>query len=339
MARNIYGLDLGTYEIKVYDKKSNKIWKEKNVIAIADEKHIFSIGDEAYDMYEKAPDNIQVVFPMKEGVISKFNDMQYLLQNLLKQEQRLVRGSEYVVAVPSDVTAVEKRAFFDLVAHSIAKAKEVHIVERGMADAISFGLDVRDTKGLFVANFGGETTELTVLSQGGIVLNKMIKVGGVVLDQAIAALVRQNYDFLIGHLTAELLRKEFGVFQGRDSYLKVAGRNLVSGIPQQKEISIGVVRTAIKEPLKDCINAMQFLIERTPPEVYAAIRKNGIYVTGGLAHLRGLAGYIEGATGLAVTVADSPDLGTVRGLKRIILSKELKQLTYTMLDQNYRWMK
>lgn len=164
MARNVYGLDLGTYEIKVYDKKQDTIWKEKDVIAIANGKNIFAVGDEAYEMYEKAPGNIQVVFPMKEGVISRFNDMQYLLQNLLKKERQFARGSEYVIAVPTDVTEVEKRAFFDLVVHSTAKAKEVNIVERAIADCIGLGLDVQNTKGVLIANFGGETTELSIVA-------------------------------------------------------------------------------------------------------------------------------------------------------------------------------
>ena len=120
MARNIYGLDLGSYEIKVYDKKKDTIWKEKDVIAIADKKEIFAVGDDAYEMYEKAPSNIEVVFPMKEGVISRFNNMQFLLQNLLKKDRQFARGSEYVIAVPTDVTEVEKKAFFDLVIHSTA---------------------------------------------------------------------------------------------------------------------------------------------------------------------------------------------------------------------------
>ena len=111
MARNVYGLDLGTYEIKVYDKKKEEIWKAKNVIAMQDKKYIFSVGDEAYKMYEKAPDNIKVVFPMHNGVIAHFDDMQYLLQNLLKMDRQFSRGAEYVIAVPTDVTEVEKRAF------------------------------------------------------------------------------------------------------------------------------------------------------------------------------------------------------------------------------------
>ena len=112
MAKHIYGLDLGSYEIKVYDKKQDTIWKEKNAIAVKNDKEIFAVGDDAYRMYEKSPTGIQVAFPMKEGVISRFNDMQYLLQNLLKKERRFARGAEYVIAVPTDVTEVEKKRFF-----------------------------------------------------------------------------------------------------------------------------------------------------------------------------------------------------------------------------------
>ena len=203
MARNVYGLDLGTYEIKVFDKKKDSIWREKNVIAMKDKKYIFSVGDEAYEMYEKSPDNIQVVFPMKHGVIAHFDDMQYLLGNLLQTDRQFVRGSEYVIAVPTDVTEVEKKAFYDLVFHSEAKAKSVRIVERGLADAVGFGLNIMDEKGVFIANFGGGTTELSVLSYGGIVLNRLVKIGGEHFDKAVSSLVRHNRDFLIGRLTAE----------------------------------------------------------------------------------------------------------------------------------------
>ena len=215
MARNIYGLDLGSYEIKVYDKKKDTIWKEKDVIAIADKNEIFAVGDDAYEMYEKAPSNIEVVFPMKEGVISRFNNMQFLLQNLLKKDRQFARGSEYVIAVPTDVTEVEKKAFFDLVIHSTARAREVNIVERSIADAVGLNLDVKNTGGLFIANFGGETTELSVLAGGGMVMNRLLKIGGVSFDLAVVNLVRHSHDFLIGRLTAEVLRKNFGIFTVR----------------------------------------------------------------------------------------------------------------------------
>lgn len=340
MARNVYGLDLGTYEIKVYDKKRNSIWKEKNTIAIRDEKYIFSVGDEAYEMYEKAPENIQVVFPMKEGVISRFDGMQYLLQNLLKKERRFARGSEYLVAVPTDVTEVEKRAFFDLVVHSTAKAREVNIVERGIADALGMGLDVQNTRGIMIANFGGETTELSVIALGGLVLNKMIKIGGVQLDQIVASRIRHRYDFLVGRATAEALRHDFGLYRKLEYTGKiVAGRDLISGVPQQKEIPVELVRSAIISPIQECIKAIRAMLDRTPPEVLTAIRENGIFITGGLARLKGLAAYVEAHTGIKVRRAKDADINSVIGLEQIVISPELKKLSYSMLDETYRWMR
>ena len=197
MARNVYGLDLGTYDIKIFDKKKDRIWHAKNVIAMKDKKYIFSVGDDAYEMYEKAPGNIQIIFPMKNGVIARFDDMQYLLGDLLKEERPFIRGAEYVIAVPTDVTEVEKKAFYDLVLHSEAKAKSVRIVERGLADGLGLGIDVLEEPGAFIANLGGGTTELSVLSYGGIVMNRLLKIGGEQLDSAIANLVRHSKDFII----------------------------------------------------------------------------------------------------------------------------------------------
>lgn len=341
MARNVYGLDLGTYEIKVFDKKKDSIWREKNVIAMKDKKYIFSVGDEAYEMYEKSPDNIQVVFPMKHGVIAHFDDMQYLLGNLLQTDRQFVRGSEYVIAVPTDVTEVEKKAFYDLVFHSEAKAKSVRIVERGLADAVGFGLNIMDEKGVFIANFGGGTTELSVLSYGGIVLNRLVKIGGEHFDKAVSSLVRHNRDFLIGRLTAERLRREFGVFdQNTGSVLKVYGRDLITGVPSHTDIPISLVRAAMKEPLEECVRAIRSMIDRTPPDVRRAIEAKGIYLTGGIANLRGLTTYLEGSIGLPLMTVPNPELCAVKGLQKIILHKAYyKKLTYSMLDENYRWLR
>ena len=340
MFGNIYGIDLGTYELKVYDKKSDTIWKEKNTIAIRNQKEIFAVGDVAYEMFEKAPLNVEIRFPMKKGVISHFYDMRYLLQNLLKKERRFARGSKYLIAVPTDVTEVEKKAFFDLVIHSTAKAKGAKIVERGIADAIGLGLDVKECKGLFIMNMGGETTELSIISSGGMVLNRMLKIGGVTFDQSIVNLVRYNQDFLIGRTTAESLRKNFGIFDEKvGKTLKVSGRNLATGVPEQSTISVNVVRAAMKEHLEVCVKEMKAMLERTPPEVLRNIQSKGIYMTGGLANLKGIDKYLEGSIGLPIHIAKDPETSAVRGLKKIIMTKELQQLTYSMLDDNYRWLK
>lgn len=341
MAGKVYGLDLGTYEIKVYDKRKDVVWHEKNAIAMKNKRYIFSVGNEAFDIYEKAPSDIRVVFPMKNGVIAHFDDMQYLLGNLLGTDRRSVFGAEYVVAVPTDVTEVEKKAFYDLVLHSEAKAKSVRIVEKGLADAVGFGLDVIGEKGIFVANFGGGTTELSVLSQGGMVMNRLLKTGGEDFDRSIADLVRHNREFMIGTLTAEKLRREFGVFeQSTGSAITVAGRDLVSGVPSQAEIPISLVRAAMKELLAECVRAIRSMLERTPPDVRRAIEKKGICLTGGMANLRGLSTYLTESTGLQVLTTPEPELCVVKGLRTIISDRSYyKRLTYSMLDEDYRWLR
>jgi len=341
MARNVYGIDLGTYEIKVYDKKRNAIWKEKNTIALKDEVQIFSVGDAAYEMYEKAPENIQVIFPMEEGVISHFDSMQFLLQNLLKKEQRFARGSEYLIAVPTDVTEVEKRAFYDLVVHSTAKAKKINIVERGIADALGMGLDVQNTTGIAVVNFGGGTTEITIIAKGGLVLTKILKVGGRHLDQLVATRIRHHFDFLIGNITAENLRHTFGIFPRKDTPTSkiVSGRDLLTGVPCQKEIPMELVQNAMKGAMDEYVKVLKSMLDRTPPEVLSSIKNNGIFITGGAARLKGLAAYLGLHTEIKVRRAKDADINTVIGLEQIVLNPELKQLSYSILDESYRWIR
>lgn len=338
MAGNIYGLDLGTYEIKVYDEKKDEIWKEKSAIATKNQTEIFAVGDEAYAMYEKAPQNIDVIFPMQGGVIARFCDMQNLLENLLKKRQFF--GSEYVIAIPTDITEVEKRAFYDLVYHSSARAKSVSVVERGIADAIGCKIDVYQTGGVMILNMGGGTMELSVLAYGGIVMNRLLKFGGEQFDQEIINLVRRNRDFLIGRKTAEQLRRTFGIFsEDTESKMQIAGRNLILGLPQRTDISIGLVRAALKEQMDDCVDAIQTMIQRIPPDVLRELKKNGIYLTGGMANLRGIAEYLEESVGVRVFTVDYPELCSMNGLREIIQDKKrYGRLTYSMLDKGYRWL-
>ena len=231
--------------------------------------------------------------------------------------------------------------FFDLVFHSEARAKSVRIVERGLADALGCGIDIMEEKGAFIANFGGGTTELSVLSSGGIVLNRLVKIGGDSFDDAIVSLVRHNLEFLIGRMTAERLRKEFGVFdQKTDSSITVSGRDLISGVPSQTEIPISLVRAAMKEPVEECVHAIRSMLERTPPDVRRSIEAKGIYITGGLSNMKGLSTYLQESIGLPVMSSPQAELCAVRGLQKIISDKTYyRRLLYSMLDDNYRWLR
>lgn len=341
MARSIYGLDLGTYQLKIYDKKADRIRTVKNAVAVRKETEIIAIGDRAYEMYEKAPTEIEVKFPMKEGVISRIGEMQYLLENILKTEEGFFsKGTEYVIAVPTDVTQMERKAFFDLLIHSSAKAREVHVLERAVADAIGAGIPVRHTTGAAIINFGGETTEISVLARGGIVLNRLLKTGGSAIDKNIITMVRKDLGFVIGRLTSETVRMQTGIFGNeRKSPVMAAGRDLVLSRPGVKEIPDSIVRTAMKEFLKPCAEAVSLMLEQTPPEVMSAIRRQGICLTGGIACTEGIENYMEERTGIHCYTARDPHLCAVRGVREIILSDNLKDLTYSMKDENYRWMR
>lgn len=341
MFRNIYGLDLGTYEIKVFDKKRDYIWKEKNVIARKDKEFLYAAGDEAWVMFEKAPENIEIQFPMQGGAIAQFNDMQCLLETLLKKERPFFGGAEYLVAVPTDVTEVEKKAFYDLVYHSSARAKTVRIAERCIVDAIGFGVNVNRTDGIFVVNMGGGSTEISVLAHGGMVLNRLLKQGGEHLDQAIQNQIRHNMDFLVGRRTAEMLRQDFGIFEDATcTAIHVSGRNLQTGVPEHQDVPVSMVRSAMKEPLKACVSEIKAIFERIPATVRGAIQKNGICLTGGLANLKELSTYIQESTGLPVRTTSRPELCVVEGLRKIIQDKRVyKEMTCSLLNKEYSWLR
>ncbi len=341
MFQNTYGLDLGTYEIKIYDDNTKKVTKVKDALAIQGKNEVVAYGDEAYEMFERTPADIEIVFPMKESVISKYNDMQFLLSSVIKQKKSFLQSYKYMIAIPSDVTEVEKRAFYELMMYSSARARKVTVVERGVADALGMGLNIGKSVGIFVANLGAETAELSVLSYGGIVLNKLIKRGGYHFDYAIQAAIKNNYDFLIGRTTAEKLRREFGVFNYEEKgEIPVSGRNLMLGVPQIKEIPYSLVRAAIRESLSEWAKEIRSLLDRTPPDLLRIILEEGIYITGGMACMDGMDEYLSKTLEIPVNVADKPDQSTVLGLAKIMhQKKDLEKFTYSMSEGNYRWIK
>ena len=341
MTGTIYGLDPGTYQLKIYDKREDRIRTVKNAVAIRNHTDIFAVGDRAYEMLEKTPGDITIAFPMKEGVISRIGEMQYLLECVLRTEEGFfTRGTEYVIAVPTDVTEMEKKAFFDLFIHSSVRAREVRIVERCIADAIGAGIDIRQTPGSAIVNLGGETTDIAILSRGGIVLNRLLKTGGAFLDQMVVTIVRRNLDFVIGRPTAEEVRRKTDVFgEAVRPPVLAAGRDLIRLRPGVREIPSTIVCEALEEFLKPCIRTLLLMLEQTPPVVLGAIRRQGICLTGGIACTKGLTGYMEAQTGVPFYTAEQPQLCAARGVRSIIVDRDFEDLAYSMKDENYRWMR
>ena len=213
-------------------------------------------------------------------------------------------------------------------------------MERGVADAIGAGIDIKQETGAAIVNIGGETTDISVLSRGGIVLNRLLKTGGASIDRAIITLVRRHLDFVIGRLTAEAVRIQSSVFGEEQGHaVMAAGRDLVRSRPGFRDIPDHIVRTAMKEFLRPCEEAISLMLEQTPPDVLASIRKNGICLTGGIACTEGLDRYLEERLGIPVYTPKDPHLSAIRGVREIIMSEELHDLAYSMKDENYRWMR
>lgn len=335
----VYGIDIGTSNFKMFTKEHDKILNEKNIIAIANKNEVFAYGDEAFEMYEKAPDTICVSYPVKFGVIADIDNMQTLLEKFtekINDGKKLSGPSEFYIAVPTDITEVEKRAFYEIVVDAKVKAKNVYIVDKPVADAIGAGIDVTAAKGVMVVNIGADTTEISVLSLGGIVLSKSVKIGGNKLDDSIITTIRKYYNLVIGCKTAENLKKQLGsAVSVEESFAKGFGRNIVSGLPVCVDISSDVVYGAIVDPLHSIMDSIKMILERTPPELAADIINQGIYVTGGTSNISNLERFIKEETNLNVNIVEEPSESVVRGLMGVVNNPQFKHLAYTPQEKVY----
>ena len=286
MSGKVFGIDFGTSTLKIYKKNEGVVFDAKNIIAVANGSQVIAIGDEAYEMYGKAPANIVVDYPVKSGVIADIANMLSLLNlafdKLTKQYGKL-NGAEFLVAAPTDITEVEKRAFFDLVASSNAKAKKIRIVEKPIADALGADLDVMNACGVMIVDIGADTTEVSIISLGGIVLSKLIPVGGNKIDEAIILNVKKKYNLIIGQKTAEVIKKQLGcaLEPQQDHTIRVYGPDVLSGLPVEREVSASFVYETIAEYMHSIIDAVRIILEKAPPEISSYIIDSCVYFTGG----------------------------------------------------------
>ena len=332
MNNNVYGIDLGTCNFKVFCKSNGKILKEKNTIAIINKNEIYAYGDDAYAMYEKAPEAIQVVFPVVCGVIADFNFLQQMIYDYLENKLKgKVKGAEFIVAVPTDITDVEKRAFFELFYKSKFKPKNVLLCEKPIADAVGLGLDVNQPTGLMVVNMGADTTEISVISLGGLVLSDLLHFGGNRLDESIISHLRKEYNLIIGQKTAKAMKENLGSgLPGRTETMVVVGRDVVSGLPVEKEISADVVYEATRANMESICTSIKMILEKTPPELAKDIIHSGIYITGGGSQIDNLDKLFEEITNIKVNSCDKPEESAVRGLVKIVSDPKYKRLPFSM---------
>lgn len=333
MAVNSFGIDLGTYNIKIYNGFTDRISSYKNMIAIQNRKNLFAYGEDAFTMYEKAPDNIAVTFPLKCGVIADINHMQILLRNFINDEMGgSIRPADYYISVPTDITEVEKRAFVDLVKESNIRARNIYIVEKAIADGIGMDVEMRSSQSFLVVNVGYETTEISILSLGGIVLSKLIKTGGKKFDESIRNMVRKEYNLLIGAKTAEQVKIELPALKASERDAVLYGRDIVTGLPVERTVPTILIERAMREHFEMILDNVRYILERTPPELGADIYRKGIFLTGGSAEIGDLHELISQSTGLKVLFSQNREASVAFGLSQIIKNEKLHSICYSMED-------
>ncbi|MEG1458889.1 MAG: rod shape-determining protein [Acetivibrio sp.] len=323
MSKKVFGIDLGTNNIKIYKKGEGIVLDQKNAIAIANKKTLIAAGNEANEMYEKAPINISVSYPVKFGVIAEIEHMQMLLNHflvdLIGKKNSLGTSNEFLIAVPTDITEVEKKSFHDLIANSNAKSKTIGMVEKPLAAALGMGLDIYHAHGILTVDSGSETTEISILSLGGIVLSKLIPIGGRKIDESIKLFVKKRYNLVIGDRTSEYIKMNLvSAFPQEKESIFVCGRNVVTGLPCEMEIFSEEINEVVNEHLISIIESVRVILERTPPEISADIYRSGIYLTGGTAKLRDFDKLFTHETALKVNVAEDPENTVANGLGELV---------------------
>jgi len=325
-------IDLGTANTLVLIKGQGISINEPSVVAIQVNKHgqetILAVGQEAKDMVGKTPGNIKAIRPMKDGVIADFRTTELMIEYFIKKVHgRGISAPRIIICVPYGLTQVERKAVRDSAMN--AGARFVYLIEEPMAAAIGAGLPVKEPNGNLVVDIGGGTTEIGVISLGGLVLSKSLRVAGDKLDSSISDYVKRKFNLLIGDRVAEELKIKIGtaIKQEEDLITIVRGRDQVEGILTSIEITSEHIREAISEPLRQISDALKSVLEETPPDLAGDIVENGIVLTGGGALIRGLDKYLSDAVKLPVYIAEDPLLAVAKGTGKVLEELDLLQQT------------
>ncbi|MBN1493901.1 MAG: rod shape-determining protein [Candidatus Omnitrophica bacterium] len=325
------GIDLGTANTLVYVKGQGVVLCEPSVVAVEkDTNSVLAVGEEAKRMLGRTPGNIVAIRPLKDGVIADFDITEAMLRYFIRKvnSKNSLISPRVVIAVPSGITEVEKRAVRDSAERAGARSP-VYLIEEPIAAAIGVGLPIHEPGGNMIIDIGGGTTEMAVISLAGIVYSKSIRIGGDECDDAIIQHMRKTYNLLIGERTAEHVKVTIGSAYplAEELKLEVKGRDILAGLPKTVMITSEEIREALSEPISSILDAIRITLEKTPPELSADLVDRGLILAGGGALLKGLDKIISEETGLAVHIADDPltaiALGTGRALSEISFLKKV----------------
>jgi len=331
---NDMGIDLGTATTLVFVKGEGVVLCEPSVVAIErGTSHVLAVGEEAKRMLGRTPGNIIAIRPMKDGVIADFEITEAMLRYFIKKvhHRRVLVRPRIVIAIPSGITEVEKRAVKDSAER--AGAREVFLIEEPIAAAIGVGLPIQEPIGNMIIDIGGGTTEIAVISLAGIVFSKSIRIGGDEMNEAIIEYLKKTYNLMVGERTSEDIKIKIGSAYPleEEMSIEVKGRDLVAGLPKTVTITSEEIRESLQEPLRAILEVTKMSLERTPPELAADLIDHGIVMAGGGSLLRGLDKLISEETGLPVHISEDPITAVANGTGRVLSEIQyLKKVTVSV---------
>ena len=331
------GVDLGTANVLVYVKGKGIVLREPSVVAIdKDSNRVLAIGEEARRMLGRTPGNIVAIRPLREGVIADYDTTESMLRHFIRKVagKSLFFKPRIMVCIPSGVTTVEKRAVLE--AAMQAGARKTYLIEEPLAAALGAGLDIAEPCGAMVVDIGGGTTDVAVLSLGGIVVSESLRIGGDRFDESLVSFVKKEYKIMIGERTAEEMKVQIGTAfpNSRNETMEVRGRDLLSGLPKTVRITSEETREALAEPVALIVQCVKSVLENTPPELASDIMDRGIVMTGGGSLLHGLDRLIQEETGIPTYLAEDPLSCVALGTGKALESLESLEESLLTLNKN-----
>lgn len=320
-----FGVDLGSSSVKIYVQSQDTIIAEKNMIAIRNQDQVLAVGNDAYEIFEKNPSNVSVISPVLYGKIADINHTEIVLKVLLeKTDAQALLGYSLYLAIPSDLSEIDRRAYYTI-GNSNRKNK-IYMVDKTIADAVALGIPILHTKGSMIVNMGAQSTEISVIEQGRVIVSKLLETGGKQLNDGIVNEVRKRYNLHIGNRTARRLKfslayLEEDIMEAR----KIVGVDSLSGLPREEIVPSDMIHETILGPIRTICEEILFFLERIPPQIRKNIEDQGIFVTGGTSRIPGMEWFLKQETGQKIRLSDSYEFCTVCGLKEIMENRTLRK--------------